>query len=258
MHVSDADALMYILENLSTKEQAIMAAHFGSCASCQSKMIDSVKFVGKLAAIKQPKQTSLHGQGRYPAIAVDMAASIRILNPALSGKTQARVLNTWRDGVKLRVPDFVPLGATIQVRVMDTFAFGEVRHCQPVGSAFHVGIHIQDSFPVPPAGVLQTQRTEPRNEVRVSAKLRIQGTIDTHPIRVLDVSRSGLRVRLSFAITTNTRVEIFYRNATVFGEIRYSRELGAREFNHGINVDGVTADDQRQDEALDLTVLFGI
>ena len=63
MHVSDADALMYILENLSTKEQAMMAAHFGSCASCQSKMIDSVKFVGKLAAIKQPKQTSLHGPG---------------------------------------------------------------------------------------------------------------------------------------------------------------------------------------------------
>ena len=258
MHVRDEDILMYILEGQSTREQAMTASHLGSCTSCQSKLLDSVKFVGKLAAIKQPKQASLQRQARYPQIAADMAATIRILNPALSGKTQARVLSTWRDGLKLRVPEFVQPGAMIQVRILDTFAFGEVRSCQPVGSAFHMGIHVQDSFPVPPAGVLQAQRSEPRNEVRVSAELRIQGRIETHSVTVLDVSRSGLRVRLGCPIAANARVNVFYGNATVSGEVRYSRELGVDEFNIGINVDGVTGNDQLQDGALDLTLLFGV
>jgi hypothetical protein len=258
MHVRDADVLMYILESLSTREQAAIAVHLGNCDSCQSKLLDSVKFVGKLAAVKQPKQTSLQGQNRYPQIAADMAASIRILNPVVSGRTQGRVLSTWRDGLKLRVPEFVQPGATIQVRVMDTFAFGEVRHCQPVGSAFHMGIHIQDSFPVPRDGVLQAQRSEPRNDVQVSAELRIQGGIESHSVTVLDVSRSGLRVRVGFPISANARVEILYGSATVSGEVRYSRELAVDEFNIGINVDGVTGNDQIRDGAFDLTLLFEV
>jgi PilZ domain len=250
--------LMYILESLSTREQAMMAAHLGSCASCQSKLLDSVKFVGKLAAIKQPKQGSLHGPGRYPQISVDMAASVRILNPALSGKTQARVLSTWREGVKLRVPESVQPGATVQIRVMDTFAFGEIRSCQAVGPAFHIGVHIQDSFPVPRDGVLQAQRSEPRSDVRVSADLKVQGGIESHRITVLDVSRSGLRVRLGFPIPANTRVEISYGNTVVSGEVRYSRELDVDEFNIGINVDHVTDGGEERDGDFDLNLVFGV
>ncbi|HLX44816.1 MAG TPA: PilZ domain-containing protein [Bryobacteraceae bacterium] len=258
MHVGDEDLEMYILESLPLREQSAITSHLGSCATCQGKLVESVRFAGKIAALKQAGEKGGKDQRRFTRIATDMAASIRMLSPASSGRAHARVLDTSRDGLKLRVPEFLHPGATIQVRVTDTVAFGEVRYCQPAGSAFHVGVQIRDSFPAPGAGSIQPKRKEPRSAVSATAGLVAQGRTDPHPVTVLDVSRSGLRVRSGISLATGSRVEIIYGNATVRGEVRYSRELAPDEFNIGINADGIVGNGEVHDADLDLTLLFNL
>jgi hypothetical protein len=256
MHVGDEDLEMYILESLPLRQQSAITSHLGSCATCQGKLVESVRFAGKIAALKQPRENRGKDQRRFTRIATDMAASIRMLSPASSGRTHARVLDTSRERLKLRVSEFLHPGATIQVRVTDTVAFGEVRYCQPAGSAFHVGVQIRDSFTAPNAGSIQLKRKEPRSAVSVAAGLRIEEAADLHPVTVIDVSRSGLRVRSGISIAAGSRVKVIYGNVTVSGEVRYARELAPDEINMGINAYGVTGAGQNGE--LDLTSLFNL
>jgi hypothetical protein len=243
---------------LPLREQSMITSHLGSCATCQGKLVESVRFAAKIAALKQPREKSGKEQRRFTRIATDMAASIRVLSPASSARASARVLDTSRDGLKLRVSEFLHPGATIQVRVTDTVSFGEVRYCQPAGSAFHVGVQIRDSFAAPAAGSLQPKRKEPRSAVSAIANLRINGAPVVHAVTVLDVSRSGLRIRAGIPVPTGSRVDVLYGNVTVSGEIRYARELAPDEFNMGINADCVTGGDQVPEGDLDLTLLFNL
>jgi len=256
MHVGDADLEMYILESLPLREQSEITWHLGACATCQGKLVDSLKFAAKIGALTQAGQKDGKEQRRFTRIASDMAASIRTLSPASSARASARVLDTSRDGLKLRVSEFLHPGATIQVRVTHTVAFGEVRYCQPAGSAFHAGVQIRDSFPVPAAGSTQAKRKEVRTALSVAANLRVDGATEFHPVTILDVSTSGMRVRTAFFIKTGSRVDIVYKNATISGEIRYTRELAPDEFNVGINADRLAGMDQAEAGDLDLALLF--
>ena len=256
MHVENEDLEMYILESLPLRDQAGITTHLGSCAACQGRLVESVRFAGKIAALKQTREKSGKDQRRFTRIVTDMAASIRVLSPVSSGKTQARVLDASREGLKLRVSEFLHPGATLQVRVTDTVAFGEVRYCQPAGSAFHVGVQIQDFFPAPAADSVQPKRKEPRSPVSAAASLRIEGGSHLQSVTVLDVSRSGLRVRSGTAVNTGSRVEVLYGNVTVLGEVRYARELAPDEFNIGVSADCMAGGDQVRNGDLDLTMLF--
>jgi hypothetical protein len=88
--------------------------------------------------------------------------------------------------------------------------------------------------------------------------LRVDGAPDFHPVTVLDVSRLGLRIRTGFFIKTDSRVDIVYKNATISGEIRYTRELAPDEFNVGVNADRLTGMDQPEAGDLDLALLFNL
>jgi hypothetical protein len=258
MHVQEEDLEMYILESLPLREQSAITSHLGSCPTCQGKLIESVRFASKIAALKQTPKNSGKEPRRFARIASDMAASIRVLSPASSGKTSARVLDTSKDSLQLRVSEFIHPGATIQVRFTDTVAFGEVRFCRPAGSAFHAGVLIRDSFRAPDADAIQTKRKEPRNEVTAAACLRTVNGEDLHQVTVLDVSRSGLRVRSAIGMATGARVEVTYGDVTIAGEVRYARELAPDEFNMGINADRVTGASDVQENEMDLTLLFNL
>jgi hypothetical protein len=258
MHVQETDFEMYILESLPPREQAAITSHLSTCANCQGKLLDSVRFASKMAALTQPSDNSGKNKRRFSRISTDMAASIRMLSPASSGRSQARVLDTSRDGLKLRVSEFLHPGATIQVRVADTIAFGEVRYCQPAGSAFHAGVQIHDSFSTPAAGSLQSKRKEPRSAVTAAARLRAEGGSDVHAVTILDVSRSGLRLRSGVAMPTGARVEVVYGNVTLLGEIRYARELAPDEFNMGFNADSMKSEMPIPEGDMDLTLLFNL
>jgi hypothetical protein len=197
---------------------------------------------------------------RFARVLANESARIRMISPVVSDSREARVLDTSREGLRLRVPKSLLCGATIEIRLTDSIAFGEVRYCRRVGSAFEVGVQIQDSFPAQHRSTPLPRRKEPRNPTDAAGILRLED----HPegvfmVTILDVSKSGLRVRCPTGREPGTRVEINCGTARIAGTVRYTREVEPNEFNMGINADRVSRDDfLGAAEEIDLTLLFGL
>jgi len=244
------------LEQLSLNDDVAVANHLRTCGTCQQRALESPSFASRMAAATRPGARDWKEQRRYARIPVDQAASIRLLGPALSRRaSSARVVQTSREGLRLRVSEFVHPGSTIQVHMADTLAFGEVRYCQPAGSSFHIGVQIRDSFPAPLADSMEAKRKEVRTQVEVTARVRVAGTERLSEIKILDVSMSGLRIRCRSAFQMGTRLELLYRDTTISGEVRYAREVGPDEFNMGLSVDAVTREGGAE---ADLATVFGL
>lgn len=244
------------LEQLPPNDDSSIANHLRTCRTCQEKVLESPSFANRMAAVTRPGARDWKEQRRYARIPVDQPASVRLLGPTVSRRTAAaRVVQTSREGLRLRVAEFVHPGSTIQVHMADTVAFGEVRYCQPAGSSFNIGIQIRDSFPAPLAETVDTKRREMRTPVDAAALVRVAGADLPRDVTVLDVSQSGLRMRCQTALQMGTRVELLYRDATISGEVRYSREVGPDEFNMGISVDGVIREGSVE---TGLAALFGL
>ena len=78
-------------------------------------------------------------------------------------------------------------------------------------------------------------------------------------ITVLDLSRSGLRINCPKAVARETRVEVQCLGRRVSGVVRYTREVGPREFHVGIEADRAETNGVVwSDGTLDLTALFQI
>jgi len=258
MHVKDEDLQSYFWETLPLIEEVAITSHLGACATCQGKLADSAEFKRRLAALARGGDKSPKERRRHARIATDMPTSVRIISPSSSGRTQARVLDTSRDGVRLRVFEFMQPGAMVHVRLVDTIVLGEVRYCRPVGSAFQAGVHIRDSFPASTVGSVHSKRKEPRNIVNAASYLRIEGTPVLHPITIQDVSRTGLRIRSRLAIRPGARVRVTYKNVVISGEVRYAHELTPDAFNVGIHADGLTGEHRILDGDMDLTLMFNL
>ena len=82
---------------------------------------------------------------RDPRIAVDDPGSMRVVNAESVYRT-VRILDVSRRGMKLWVPDFVPPGTTVQVRVKDLRVLGAVCFCVAVSAGFNAGISIENVF----------------------------------------------------------------------------------------------------------------
>ncbi len=85
---------------------------------------------------------------RGPRVATDDPAVLTILEPRQPGRMNMKVVDASKQGLKLLVPSELVRGAVVQIRVRDFFIMAEIRHCHAAGSAFHVGVQIQDVFPV--------------------------------------------------------------------------------------------------------------
>jgi len=258
MHVLDCELEMYILEKLPRSQQSAISFHLAACSACQSRLADSAKVFARLAALSSHSGPYVRERRRFIRFATDEPVSVRILNPVSFARDAARVLDTSRDGLKLRVSEFLAPGSTIQVRLANAIAFGEIRYCKPVGSGFHVGVQLQDTFPAPCAEPELARRKSPRHSLSVTGALRVNGTSDERAITILDVSTSGLRIRCDTAIASGTRVEVAWGDTAACGEIRYCREIAADGFNVGINIDGVSGPKLEQEREMDLTLLFNL
>ena len=76
-------------------------------------------------------------------------------------------------------------------------------------------------------------------------------------ITVLDLSKSGLRVNSPKAVARETRVEVQCLGRRVSGVVRYTREVGPREFHVGIEADRAESNGTVWSAGtLDLTDLF--
>jgi PilZ domain len=235
-----------------------IAEHLQSCPACQRTLLDSADFAARIAALTRAGAKEWKGQRRYERIRAGMEASVRILPSTASRSTPARVLFSSRESLKLSLPVYVRPGITVQIYAADTNVFGDVRYCQRLASVFHAGVQIRDSFPAPLGGSLELRRNDQRMVISVEAKLRLVGAEDLHTVTILDVSKSGMRIRSRMMIPAGTRIEVVYRNVVVAGEARYVRELGPAEFNVGVQADSVTEDDGNLRGEIDLTGLFVI
>jgi hypothetical protein len=83
-------------------------------------------------------------EGRY---IVDEAASMTVLHPLSQDRTDIRIIEVSKRGLKLLVPRFLQSDSIIQVRVPGAIALGEVRYCAPAPEGFYAGLSIQDVVP---------------------------------------------------------------------------------------------------------------
>jgi hypothetical protein len=256
MHVLDYELEMYIMERLPRSQQSEISFHLGTCSACQNKLADAAKVAGLVSKAGGDDDTAWKDRRRFVRVPADEPASLRVLNPVSFARSPARVLDMSPEGLKLRVSEFLHPGSTIQIRLADTIAFGEVRYCKPAGSAFHVGVQLQDSFPAHFDGPQVPKRAAPRHSLSTSGNMRIKGVPEPHSITILDVSRSGLRIRCRTSVPVGTRVEVTWGDALVSGAIRYAREVVEDEFHMGINVDGVSREGLVDEREVDLTLLF--
>ena len=61
-------------------------------------------------------------------------------------------MNVSTRGLKLQVPEALEPGVVLQIRLDDKIIMAEVRYCSAHGHEFHVGVKIQDVFPIPGKG----------------------------------------------------------------------------------------------------------
>jgi PilZ domain len=88
-------------------------------------------------------------------------------------------------------------------------------------------------------GVLMARDADRRSEVRtpadIPAMLRVADSVAPIPVRVLDVSASGLGLELPTALSVGTFVQIELETGTVAGEIRHCA-IASDKFRAGIRM----------------------
>lgn len=82
--------------------------------------------------------------------ALDAPIWLRVLE-ATGAPVEGRIVNISKRGMKLRLPVALQPGVGVQARMGGKIIMAEVRYCLPQGGEFHVGIEIQDVFPIPGA-----------------------------------------------------------------------------------------------------------
>jgi hypothetical protein len=155
--------------------------------------------------------------------------------------------------ITLKAEQFLAPGSIVEVQFNGDIAVrGTVIRCQPREGIFYVGLALFDAR-------LQSADREARRDerfaVRIPGTLRVADRISSiRMIEVMDVSRSGLRVRCECGLPQGTQIHLNCRGASIRGEVRYSRQVSLDEYNIGIYVVSVFRESIRLEE-FDLTML---
>ncbi len=75
-------------------------------------------------------------------------------------------------------------------------------------------------------------------------------------VTILDVSKSGMRISGSVAVTSDTHAEIMCRGMRISGMVRYARNVGRDEYHMGFKADDDSDGPKSAEDELDLTLLF--
>jgi c-di-GMP-binding flagellar brake protein YcgR len=79
-------------------------------------------------------------------VSADHPASLKLVNTTSAVRTDVRVVDVSKGGVKLRVAEALKPGTVIQVRLKGANAVAKVVYCRKAGTVFHVGVQFQDIF----------------------------------------------------------------------------------------------------------------
>ena len=129
MHVRDENLERYVLGRLSPSRFSTVRSHISKCRTCEDRLRKTVEGVG------QAKERRREVRSR-----VDAPATRQKLDPGSPDRSDIRVLDVSKSGLRLGVPELIEPGTMVQIRLKNTVALGEVRYCCPVGDRFHVGV----------------------------------------------------------------------------------------------------------------------
>jgi c-di-GMP-binding flagellar brake protein YcgR len=97
----------------------------------------------------ESEATLLVERRRAVRVDADEAGHMRVLNPVSLERLKVQVLDVSLGGFKLRAPQFLQRGTTVQILFRKAISQGDVRYCVPTPDGFHLGVQIQEAFPVP-------------------------------------------------------------------------------------------------------------
>lgn len=147
MHVMADDLELYLLGRLTEDRASVIARHLKECGSCGALLDETRVFVRQLRELSQRHSVAdAKERRRHPRIPTDDPAKLRVLRPVVLESENIQILDTSRDGLKLMTTRPIDSGALVQVWVRNLVVLAEVRHCQLVGAAYHVGVAIQETF----------------------------------------------------------------------------------------------------------------
>ena len=93
--------------------------------------------------------TLLVERRRTVRVDADEAGHMRVLYPVSLDRLKVQVLDISLGGFKLRTSQFLQRGTTVQILFRKAISQGDVRYCVPAREGFHLGVQIQEAFPVP-------------------------------------------------------------------------------------------------------------
>jgi anti-sigma factor RsiW len=149
MHMTTEDLELYVLGRLTEDRASVVARHLVECGSCGQLLDETREFVQQLRRLNERTSRDANWQERrrHPRLPTDDPAKLRVLQPVNLQTEDVQILDTSREGLRLRVPRALEAGALVQIRMKSLVVLAEVRHCRRVGEVYHAGVAIQDTFP---------------------------------------------------------------------------------------------------------------
>ena len=78
-----------------------------------------------------------------------------VLSPKPQRAVPVSVINIGTASLKLSVPFFLSPGALVRIHMTESHANAEVRYCTREGSAYYIGVRVEDVVPNPGAAVAE-------------------------------------------------------------------------------------------------------
>ena len=147
MHTQAEHLELYALGELPADLCSVVESHIKSCVACGMKFEESRTTIGEWVALADAPDFWGPEKRIHPRVQADEPAVLTVLKPDPSLRFKAKILDASREGLKLLVPQELLRGSLVQLYFRDLFILAEVRNCRPAGTAFHVGVRIQDVFP---------------------------------------------------------------------------------------------------------------
>ncbi|HXP85509.1 MAG TPA: PilZ domain-containing protein [Bryobacteraceae bacterium] len=225
MHVSEEQLKSYVSGALSEKDLDHLKGHFDECRSCRTRLAKSRNGVQQTAETSSP--TGHDERRREPRIPTKGSASVQMISPMTPDPMEAQVLDVSRNGLKIRVPRFLKIGAILGMQLRDMWIVGEVRYCVQTEEGFCAGLYIQDCV---------ERRSAERSRVDIPAT--IGELLSDQPARILDQSTEGMLIVAQHRVSQGSTVRIAIEGKVIFARVVYCNRDVDR-FKIGVRIDQV-------------------
>ena len=154
MHVREEDLELYLHGQLTPEQVSNLRSHLEQCERCKDELRKTEAFLSQFVDLSKVRSQAANDERRRaaPRYLLDEAASMTQLKPLVPGRSEVRVIDVSRGGLRIIVPAALEVGAIVQIRMKPIIVTGEVRHCTLVGESFQVGLQIHDLFPTKRVG----------------------------------------------------------------------------------------------------------